>query len=328
MKNIIIIVVTTLLLFGCQKSQNTFDASGVFEAKDYLISAESAGKILRFDVEEGDLFEALDTIGFINCDQFDLQKSQIEATIHSLSSKKGDAGPQVKVLEQQIKSQEAQIAVQEEQKQVFLKELQRIKSLVDAEAIPSKQLDDIQGKIDVLNKQLEVSKKQLRITQEQIIAQKAQVTLQNKAIMSEQNPLESKIAQVENQIETCNIINPIKGTVLTRYVNTFEMVVPGKALYKIADLETMILRAYITGDQLSTIKLNQEVQVFIDQGRNDYKRYSGQIIWISNEAEFTPKTIQTKDERANLVYPIKILVKNDGLIKIGMYGEVNLNVKE
>lgn len=324
MKHITLLFFTLLTIISCQNSESIYDSSGVFEADDFIISAESMGKLLTFQVQEGDLLTKGDTVGIIDCENLNLQKDQISATIRSLNLKKGDAEPQILVLEQQLQSQNAQLAVQQKQMEVFKKEAQRIKNLVEAKAAPSKQLDDIQGKIDVLSEQIQASKSQFNITKQQIAAQKSMVNLQNRAIMSEQSPLETKISQVENQMESCMVTNPVSGTVLNSFVNQYEIVTPGKPLYKIADMTNMTLRAYISGDQLSQIKLNQSVRVFIDKGAEEYREYQGTVQWISSEAEFTPKTIQTKDERANLVYAIKINVANDGYIKSGMYGEVLL----
>lgn len=160
------------------------------------------------------------------------------------------------------------------------------------------------------------------VTREQIKLQQAINANQNRAILSEQKPLEKRASQIEDLVGRSSIINPINGTIIARYAEVGEVAVLGKALYKIADLSTLTLRAYVTGDQLSALKIGQSVKVYIDEGADEYKEYAGQLTWISAKAEFTPKTIQTKDERANLVYAIKVKVKNDGLLKIGMYAEV------
>jgi len=170
-------------------------------------------------------------------------------------------------------------------------------------------------------------KRQMDVTAQQIKVQLNNTSTQNRSILSEQPSLQKRVAQLQDQLQRSNVINPLSGTVLTKYAQAGEVTAAGKALYKIADLSTLKLRAYITGDQLSQIKLNQLVKVLVDNGAKEYKNYTGTISWISDKAEFTPKTIQTKDERANLVYAIKIDVKNDGYLKIGMYGEVVLNNK-
>ena len=169
---------------------------------------------------------------------------------------------------------------------------------------------------------LNVLQKQIAVTQQQIKVQETNTGTQNSSVLSESKPLQKSVAQIEDQLKHTNITNPINGTVLTKYAMTGEFTTPGKALYKIGDLSVITLRAYITGIQLAEIRLNQQVKVLVDSSASRYREYPGQITWISDKAEFTPKTIQTQDERANLVYAIKIHVKNDGLLKIGMYGEV------
>jgi HlyD family secretion protein len=186
-----------------------------------------------------------------------------------------------------------------------------------ADAATGKQLDDVNAEIDML-------KKNMNVTRQQINVQKSNVATQNRGILSESEPLKKRIEQLKDQQQRANIVNPVTGTVLTKYAEAGEVTSAGKALYKIADLSELNLRAYVTGVQLPTIKLGQQVKVLIDQGEKKYKEYTGSIVWISDKAEFTPKTIQTKEERANLVYAIKVKVKNDGFLKIGMYGEVKL----
>ena len=249
----------------------------------------------------------------IDASNLELQKEQVEASINSLKEKTSDVAPQIKLLQEQITVQQAQLTSWEREKT-------RTENLIKEDAATPKQLDDINTQIDVL-------KKQIAVTTQQIKVQQNNTSTQNRSILSEQPPLQKRVAQIQDQLQRSNVINPINGTVLTKYAEAGEVTAAGKALYKIADLSTLKLRAYITGDQLSQVKLNQPVKVLIDNGAKDYKTYSGYISWISDKAEFTPKTIQTKDERANLVYAIKINVKNDGYLKIGMYGEVILNNK-
>lgn len=321
MKSLLILMMSVLVVISCKEKGEEFDASGVFEAEDYIISAQANGVLSQFDLKEGDVLRADQLVGKIDCSQVVLQKAQVEARIESLSAKRGQSGPQVKVFEQQLKSQESQLEVMNVQLQVIQKEKNRLSKLVEAEASPSKSLDDVDGQINILLKKIEASQSQINITAEQIRAHKSQVAIQNRGILSERNPMEKQIAQIEDQLTNCTVTNPIEGTVLTKYVNTHEMVNVGKPLYKVADLQTMILRAYITGDQFSTVKLNEPISIYVDNGDGS-KTYEGTIMWISDQAEFTPKTIQTKDERANLVYAIKAEVANDGFLKMGMYGEI------
>jgi HlyD family secretion protein len=253
----------------------------------------------------------------------ELQKAQIEASQGALNLRTNDAAPQIAVLETQITAQKNQIAVLSQQLKVAERERNRVSNLVKAEAAPSKQLDDANGQIDVLNKQIEAAQSQIGVLQQQIKTQKEMVAIQNRAILSEQNPTSKRIAQVADQLSRTNILNPTAGTVLVKYAEKGEMAVAGKALYKIGNLQVMTLRAYLSGADLSRVKVGQTVKVMVDNGAKDYKELQGTVSWISDKAEFTPKTIQTKDERANLVYAMKIKVKNDGYLKIGQYGEVS-----
>ncbi len=309
-------------LIGCQPTENSFDASGIFEADEIIVSAETAGKLLQFDISEGKQLKAGQIIGTVDCRGLALKKAQAQASISALSDKKAEAGPQVDILDQQLLSQQLQVATLEEQVRVLQKEQERIEKLVKAEAVPVKQLDDIEGQIDILEKQISAAKSQEGIIQQQIRSQQRAVNIQNRGILSEVGPMELQVAQLEDQLRKCTLQNPIDGTVLLKYAEANELAAPGKALYKIANLDSLTLRAYISGSQLSAIRLNQQVQVLVDDSNGSYRKLNGRISWISDKAEFTPKTIQTKEERTNLVYASKIEVKNDGYLKIGMYGEV------
>lgn len=305
-KSIVLIFIT--IIISCTKSNQQFDAQGSFEADEVLVSSELTGKITMFKVQEGDTLNSGVLVGLIDAINIQLQKDQINATINSLNKKLSNVEPQIKLLEEQLK-------VQQTQHHNLLHEKKRIESLVKQDAATGKQLDEI-------NYQIEVLLKQMKVTEQQKFVQQNIVNTQNRSILSEADPLKKRDEQLADQIKKSQIFNPIKGTVLTTYVHENEMTAAGKALYKIADLSVINLRAYITGEQLSQIKLGQPVTVFTDKGRDEYNQYKGSIVWISDKAEFTPKTIQTKDERANLVYAIKVKVKNDGLLKIGMYAEI------
>ena len=313
-----------IALSACQGGDADFDASGVFEADEVIISSEATGKILKLDIEEGTALKAGQVIGNVDCKNLSLQKAQVAASIGALGQKTNDALPQTQILREQLITQQRQIATQREQLRILERERKRLENLVKAEAVPSKQLDDAEGQIDILKKQIETTESQVAVLQQQIKSQQQQVSIQNRGVLSERKPLEERIAQFDDQLQRCNITNPMEGTVLVKYAATDEMTAAGKALYKNANLSTLTLRAYITGDQLPKVKLNQPVKVFVDNGKDTYKEMSGTVTWIAAKAEFTPKTIQTKDERANLVYAAKIKVKNDGYLKIGMYGEVKL----
>lgn len=317
-------ILLAVLTFSCKSGDSEFDASGVFEATEIIVSSESSGKILELNLEEGDELKAGTQVGLIDCENLELQKLQAEATLEAINAKTNSATPQVAIFKQQMASQEKQIATLKAQLKVLNREQNRVESLVKAEAIPTKQLDDVNGQVDILEKQIIAAESQLNVTKQQISSQEQQVGIGNRAVLSERKPMEGKIAQVNNLIENCTIVNPIDGLVLVKYAENNEITGSGKALYKIAETKEMILRAYVTGDQLPTIKVNDDVTVFVDSGADSFKEMQGSVEWISSKAEFTPKTIQTKDERANLVYAIKVKVQNDGYLKIGMYGELKL----
>ena len=299
-----------LLITGCNKNDKTFDAAGTFEADETIVSSELSGKILTLNVSEGAMLTKDSVVGTVDAANVSLQQQQVEASINALNEKTADAGPQIQLLQNQL-------AVQQSQLNNLLHEKTRMENLVKSDAATGKQLDDI-------NSQAEVAAKQMNVTKQQIAVQKNNIATQNRSILSEADPLRKRAAQLKDQVLKANIVNPVAGTVITKYAETGEVTSAGKALYKIADLSMLHLRAYISGTQLSQVKLNQPVKVMIDDGAKKYKEYAGAITWISDKAEFTPKTIQTKDERANLVYAIKVQVKNDGYLKIGMYGEVKL----
>ncbi|WP_153797100.1 HlyD family secretion protein [Foetidibacter luteolus] len=311
MKSLSTILIMAVLLASCGNGDNQFDASGNFEEDEVIVSAEQNGRLISFNVQEGDTLSKGSVVGNIDITNLLLQKEQVEATIQSLSDKTTNPAPQINLVKKQL-------AVQESQLQQQLREKTRTENLVKADAATQKQLDDLTSQIDQLEKSIAV-------TRQQIALYESDIATKNRSVFSEKNPLEKSAAQVQEQINKGQIVNPLSGTVLTKYAMQGEVTSAGKALYKIANLDTLTLRAYITGIQLPAVKLGQPVKVFIDKSKSEYKEYPGKIVWVSDKAEFTPKTIQTKDERANLVYAIKIKVKNDGYLKIGMYGEVKFN---
>ena len=300
-----------LFLVSCNRNKNNFDASGTFEADETIVSAEAAGQIVSLNVAEGQTLAKDSVVGKIDPQNLTLQKEQVQASIQALNEKTADVTPQVKMLQGQLEVQQAQL-------NDLLHERTRIENLLKEDAATKKQLDD-------LNFQIETVKKQMDVTKQQINVQKYNVATQNRSILSEGKPLEKKAEQLQDQLNKTNIRNPITGTVITKYAELGEVTSNGKPLYKIANLSTLNLRAYVTGAQLPQVKLGQQVAVLIDSGAHHYKTLPGTITWISDKAEFTPKTIQTKDERANLVYAMKVKVNNDGYLKIGMYGEVRFN---
>lgn len=284
----------TLLAISC-KDESKFDASGSFEAVEVIISSEANGTLKEFNIEEGQTLKAGQLIGYIDSIQLFLKKKQLESQMEAMLAKKPNIAVQLSALREQLKTAEI--------------EQKRITNLVKSDAATTKQLDDINAQIEIIKKQIDAQKSTLVISSDGI----------NKDIL----PLQVQVEQMEDQLLKCRIVNPVNGTVLTKYAEQNEMAMIGKALYKIADLSTIILRAYISSNQLSLLKLNQKVKVNTDDGSGGFREDEGVITWISDKAEFTPKTIQTKDERANMVYAIKIKMKNDGTYKIGMYGEIN-----
>jgi HlyD family secretion protein len=284
---------------SCKNGSDEFDATGNFEAEEVVVSSEAAGRIVALDVDEGSTLEANAVVGQIDTTQLFLRKKQLQYSINAVKAKLPDVNVQLATINEQIKSAQ--------------REKNRIENLLKADAATQKQLDDLNASLLLLQRQYEATQSTLSTT--------------TQSLQSEVLPLQAQLDQVQDQLTRCRITNPVKGTVLTLYALNDEVTSHGKAIYKIADLSELILRAYISGDQLSQIKLGQDVQVSVDAPEGEYKTYTGKIAWVSDQAEFTPKTIQTKDERANLVYAIKIKVKNDGYLKLGMYGEVTLNQK-
>ena len=287
-----------LLLFiglaSCGQSTNQYDASGNFEAEEKIISSESTGKILELNIEEGLVLKAGQSVGYIDTTQLFLRKKQLYYSIRALLAKSPDAASQLSTIQKQIET--------------ATYEKKRVENLLKEDAATKKQLDDLTAQADLLQKQYNALQTSLLIT--------------TQSIQSETLPLKVQIEQLEDQIRKSIIVNPMEGTVLTKYAERDEVVTAGKAIYKIADLSTILMRAYISGDQLAEIKLGQNVIVLVDDVKEGSKKYDGVVSWVSDKAEFTPKTIQTKEERANLVYAVKIKVKNDGFLKIGMYGDV------
>lgn len=284
-----------LILAGCSRSES-FDATGTFEATEITVSAEASGRILAFDVNEGDRIEQGQTVGTIDTVQLYLQKMQLERQIASVRSNRPDISKQVTALQEQIAQQET--------------ERTRVKRLLDDGAATTKQLDDIDASLKILNGQLEATLSTLR---------------NNTASIDENSSsIELQIAQVEDRLAKCRIVSPVTGTVLAKYAETGELASTGRPLMKVADLDHIYLRAYFTSEQLAALQLGQEVTVTADFGADEQYEYPGHIIWIASESEFTPKNIQTRNTRANLVYAVKIAVENDGRLKIGLYGEVNL----
>ena len=294
MKIISLTLFAILALIACRNKESQNDASGSFEAVETIVSAEASGSIKVLNLEEGQTLQTGQIVGYIDSVQLFLKKKQLQAQVNAVLSKSPDIGAQTASLQEQLRQAE--------------REQRRTANLVKEDAATRKQLDDVNSQIAVIKKQISAQRSSLGIT--------------SSSLIEETVPLNVQIQQLNDQIKKCRIINEVKGTVLTKYAEVNEVTAVGKPIYKIADLSSIILRAYITGEQISEVKPGQQVKVLVDDANNTYKTYPGTIEWISNKAEFTPKTIQTKDERANLVYALKVRVNNDGFLKIGMYGEL------
>lgn len=311
MNKIVIIATFSYLVLACSGNNNEYDASGTFEAIETIVPAETNGIITSFNIIEGQRLDEGIIIGQIDTIPLFLKKKQLEGQIKATGARKPNIIEQTAYYKKQEEASQSRL-------DYLIKERKRIQNLIKADAATTKQLDDI-------NIQIEETQKQILIIQKQNEAQVSALKTQNSGLQSDVLPLTAQIDLINYQLAKSKIINPVHGTVLTKYAESKEMAVIGKPLYKIADLSALILRAYITGDQFAKVKIGQAVTIMVDNGEDGYKKYVGTVEWISDKAEFTPKTIQTKDERANLVYAVKIRVKNDGYLKIGMYGEVILN---
>lgn len=287
-------MICMVLFTACSHTVGENDAMGTFETTEIIVSAKVNGEIKKLNIEEGQVVNAYDMIGYIDTVQLSLKKEQLLATISATDSRRLDESRQIASLKQQISN--------------LQRERERFVNLLQSNAATQKQVDDINYQINILQRQLSASS-------EQVVSSNRSLSSQSRSIMAQ-------IAQLDNQIDNSKIISPITGTILTKYTDVGEYAAPGRALFKVADVKRMKLRAYITADQLNNIKIGQNVKVFVDECKDKSREYVGTIIWIANKAEFTPKTIQTHDERANLVYAIKVAVENDGYIKVGMYGEL------
>ena len=283
-----------MTLAACGTSEKEYDATGTFEATETTVSAEQGGRLLTFDVKEGDPVETGREVGLIDTTDTWLKILQLQATKAVYQSQKPDIKKQIAALRQQLAKAQA--------------EQRRYQELVSDGAAPSKMLDDAKSQVQVLQRQLD--------------AQVSALSTNTQALNRQMNATEAQISQLREQLKKCRIVAPQSGSVLEKYVERGEFVAIGKPLFKMADMEEMYLRVYVTSAQLQDIKVGQQVKVFADYGGGQKKTYPGTVSWISGRSEFTPKTILTDDERADLVYALKIRVKNDGYIKIGMYGEV------
>lgn len=279
---------------ACENANPEYDATGVFETTEVIVSAQGNGEIMQLTIEEGSEVSPNELLGHIDTIQLSLKRQQLTATLSATESRKLDVNKQLASIRQQIANLKT--------------EQLRYEKLVKANAASQKQLDDINYNLEVLHKQLSATLEQIGSSNSSLSGQSAGIAAQ--------------VAQIDKQIEDCLITSPIKGIILSKYAEQGEFAIPGRALFKVGNISDIILRAYVSAPQLTSLQIGQKVKVYADFGETDCKEYEGTVTWISAEAEFTPKTIQTRDERSNLVYAIKIAVKNDGMIKRGMYGNV------
>ena len=287
-----LLIILTVLIASCSGRNDKSDAYGNFEATAIIVSSESNGKILKLDIEEGEIIKKNQIVGLIDTIDLFLKKQQLADQKRAVASR--------------LASISSQIEVQQQQKKNLLVNRDRLEKLFKDGAATQKQMDDMNGSIDLVNKQI------------------ISIKTQKQGINDEIRAIGKQIAQVEEAIKKCYIINPVNGTILAKYAEQDEVTMFGKPIYKIANLDEMKLKVYISGSQLPQIKLGQRVEVLVDKDASTFLKLNGTICWISQTAEFTPKIIQTKKERVNLVYAVKVLVKNDGTLKIGMPGEIKI----
>ena len=336
MKKLLLLAIGVLMVASCGKDKQDYDATGTFEATEITVSAELSGQLKSFNISEGQVLNNGVTVGQIDARQLTLKRNQLATNNEQLAATHGQLAANKRQLaankqatssrQLNLKKQVAAIRQQIVNQQ---RERQRFTELLKDGAVARKQVDDI-------DYQLQVLKKQLAATEEQIASQNAALADQNKGITAQMEGIDaqqavvnaqqagvrSQQAQIDDQIAHTFIKSPITGTVLEKYAEAGEFVAVGKPLFKVANMKRMFIRAYITSEQLKNIRLGQKVKVMADYGKGQKKAYNGVITWISSRSEFTPKTIVTDDERADLVYAIKIQFQNDGYVKIGMYGEV------
>ena len=284
------VLIVLNLVTGCDGDGHEADAYGNFESRETIVSAEVPGKILKLTIDEGQILKKNTVVGKIDSTQTWLKLEQLKA--------------QKKVIAAKLASVDANIAVLQTQQKNAKTELDRVKKLFEKKAATQQQYDQVSGSYDV------------------IIDQITSAQVQKQSVYAEMQTLDVQIQMVVDQLQKCKVVNPISGTVLEKYVEENELVGAGKAIYKIANLNTLDLRVYVSGSQLSNLKIGNKAKVFIDTNSEEMKELEGTITWISGDAEFTPKIIQTKEERVKLVYAVKIKVTNDGSLKIGMPGEV------
>lgn len=289
-------VLTVATIVACGKQDRDFDATGTFEAVETTVCAQQTGELVTWNVEEGSKVQRHAEVGLIDTTQIVLRMRQVAAGKRVVAAQSPDVAKQVAAIEEQLAKAR--------------QEYRRYSELVADGAAPRKQMEDAQTQVQVLAKQL--------------VAQRSLLNTQVSTLGARQDEADSQTSLLRHELRKCHVVSPVTGTVLEKYVERGEYVVPGKPLFKVADLETVFLRAYLTSLQLQRVKIGQKVTVMANFGQGERRHYEGTVTWISGKSEFTPKTVLTDDERADLVYAVKVAVKNDGMVKIGMYGEMKI----
>lgn len=308
------LIISGILLFvSCTADDKKSDAYGNFEAVETIVSAQATGALTSFSVDEGQTLKAGQAVGQIDTDQLVLRRAQLLASKRAIATRT----PNIRT---QLAAFDDQIAVQEQQHKTLQREKIRTQNLIAAGAAPSKQLDDIEAQMALIDRQV-------MLIRQQRAAQASVLSTQRSGIGADAGPLDEQVNQLDDQIRKSSVVNPLAGTVTVKFAEPGEVVSYGRALYKVADLGNITLRAFLAGDQLVNVKVGQRVTVLVDAPNNTMKPYNGTVTFIADKAEFTPKVIQTKEERVNLVYALKIRVKNDGSLKIGMPAEVQFAQK-
>ena len=312
----------TLVIAACSKKEKPYDATGTFEATEVTVSAEATGEITLLHADEGQEVARGSIIGYVDKKQLELKKQQLEASLRQLDANRKQLSANRSSNDSRQLNLEKQVAAIRQQIANAQREKQRFGELYNDGAVARKQVDDITYQISVLEKQLAATEDQIRSSNAAFEDQNQGISAQIEGVEQQAEGIASQIAQIDDQIANADVVSPIMGTIIEKYVENGEFVTTGKPLVKIADTQHMFIRAYVTSAQLHDIKVGQQVTVFADYGDEQRHTYDGTVTWISNRSEFTPKTILTDDERADLVYAVKIAIKNDGYAKIGMYGEV------
>ena len=308
MKKIIFLSLPILFCISCNKKEKNFDATGIFEATEITVSAQASGEVQQLDITEGQSLDSGARVGQIDVYQLVQKQNELEAAKQQIYANKAATDSRQLDLNKQLASLQQQISHAQRERQRFAR-------LVQDGAVARKLLDDINDQISLLQRQLEATRDQFR-------SSNASLADQIKGFQAQMKGVEAQQRQLERQIQNATIVAPKSGVMLEQLVKAGEFVGVGKPLFKLAQMDHLYLRAYVTSAQLKSVMLGQKAKVYADYGGGQRQEYVGKVAWISSRSEFTPKTIVTDDERADLVYAVKILIKNDGRVKIGMYGEV------